>query len=477
MATRFRQGPEPRGSFTILLTGHDDEATITYTLSNERAEAAVEAGADYEPHQCNTALLHVAPCQDRVVLLPKNTLPGDRNFLQPKYRQLKAIILEDFDYFPFGPPNWEGEDEVWEFLEALPTGFVRDPEYGLGLLKELDRVVAAIEAVPGVTTLVLRKGGTSALLGDTYVLSYREFEALRLGLGRIHRRALMDARLDKAILTHNTLLTARDPVRFPERSRPYRPDAIFRTISATALKGAAVSVDDGLAAIKVVAAARKPLAEAAQPALLELQHQIELLTLEDLIAKMRDLLDKRLSEDVWQAFFVDNPFVLSLAFGLPIVAVGNQVSVGGRKFSGKGEKVADFLHRNELTDNLVVVEIKTPTTKLFARAYREGVHPPSAELAGAITQVLDQRLQLQKNIAAKKEASRRWDIESYVVKCLVIVGRGPSEDEPDLRKSLELFRNSLADVLVVTYDELAWKLEHLHRFLTAGSSASLGAAP
>jgi len=187
-------------------------------------------------------------------------------------------------------------------------------------------------------------------------------------------------------------------------------------------------------------------------------------TLKQLIAKLDAMLSARHTEKQWQQLFLDNPFVLSLAFGLPIVSIGDQMSVGGRRLDGTGDKIVDFLHRNALTDNVSLVEIKTPGSKLLGTEYRNGVYGPSAELTGAITQVLDQRYQLQRSIAVIKDTSRRSDIESYAIKCMIIIGTTPAT--PEAKKSLELFRNSLNDVLIVTFDELLTKLKHLLEFIS-----------
>jgi hypothetical protein len=179
---------------------------------------------------------------------------------------------------------------------------------------------------------------------------------------------------------------------------------------------------------------------------------------------MERLMNGNHAEGVWQKFFMDNPFILNLAFGLPIVAVGGQVSVGGRALSGHGDKVADFLHRNNLTDNLALVEIKTAKTPLLGASYRRDVYPPSKELTGSITQLLDQRYHLQTEIAMLRHNSNRSDLESYAIKGVVIAGTMPTERAE--KKSLELFRNSLNDVLVITFDELLGKLRGLHAFLS-----------
>jgi len=358
----------------------------------------------------------------------------------------------------------DSDDAVRDMLEYLPTGFLKDPEYGLGIQREFRFIMTAIGEIGSVRKLLVSKRQLSRLEGDTYVLAYRDFEAVRKGIARIHSSAVGSAAVDKQILCHNALLTARLPGTYPERHRPYKPDTVFKAVSGDQMAAKTLSNADQVAAMGIVSKKKNELSKSHPQELLELRREIELVTLEQLIEKLDKMLASRHTERQWQQLFFDNPFVLSLAFGLPIVALGGQISVGGRRLDGGGDKIVDFLHRNALTDNVTLVEIKTPRASLLGSKYRDGVFAPSGELTGAITQVLDQRYQLQKNIATLKEASRKADLESYAIKCMVIIGATPTT--PEGKKSLELFRNSLNDVLVVTFDELVTKLKQLREFLS-----------
>ena len=199
--------------------------------------------------------------------------------------------------------------------------------------------------------------------------------------------------------------------------------------------------------------------------LAKLQGDIELVTLDALIVRFADMLGKKLDEAHWQAFFNENPFILHMAFGYPVIKVQDQASVGGRKLSGKGEKITDFLLKNALTNNTALFEIKTPQTKLLAKtAYRGGVYPPAKDLSGSMNQMLDQRYQFQREVSSIKDKSKLWDLESYAVHCCLIIGKTPEgEDE---KKSFEIFRRNSKDVSVVTFDELLEKLKQLKAFLT-----------
>ena len=215
----------------------------------------------------------------------------------------------------------------------------------------------------------------------------------------------------------------------------------------------------------------KAIAETKPEKLAKLQHDIELVTLEALIARYEEMITEKLSERHWQDFLNENPFILSLAFGYPIIKVKDQAFVGGRKISGSGDKITDFLVKNRLTNNTAIIEIKTPQEKLLnVGTYRDGVYTPSTELSGSINQALDQKYRFEREIAQFKENSKIRDIETYSVHCCLIIGRMPSSD--DKQKSFELFRRNSKSVDVIAFDELLVKLKQLRDFLNSDHAES-----
>jgi len=410
---------------------------------------------------------------DLLVTHPLNTTASNRGFLQPKYNRLRTVTFEVFG------SSWPNDvDDGIGILDTLPAGFVRDPYFGLGLNWYLRYLIEAIEELDGVTDLRIRRGrrsGEPKISGRSYSITAKMFDDARKAINRVHNKALVIAASEKRVYAHNTLLTALDPIAHPEQSRAYRKDAIIETIGKSIGRSVALSAADQEAVIMVTRAAAGPLSRAKPGALLELNREIEVVTLEALIERIDAMLAKRLKEAAWQAFFIDNPFVLRLAFGLPIMIVGDQISVGGRRFSGVGDKISDFVAKAAASGNLALIEIKTPETSLLETTpYRGSLHAPGRELSGAVNQVLDQRYQLQKSIQSLKENSGIWDIETYAVQGLVIAGRTPNTK--DKLKSLELFRNGLKSVMVVTFDEMLTKLKYLLDFLRE-PSASTAPAP
>src|SRR5260370_10650140 len=131
-----------------------------------------------------------------------------------------------------------------------------------------------------------------------------------------------------------------------------------------------LSTADQNAAIRLVDQNKKEIAQKAPQQLLQLRKDIELVTLEVLIQKFEAMLAKDLPEARWQGLFNDNPFILSLAFGFPIIAIKDLAFIGGKTFSGGGGKITDFLVKNSLTDNSALVEIKNSKAKLLTGGYR-----------------------------------------------------------------------------------------------------------
>jgi hypothetical protein len=150
------------------------------------------------------------------------------------------------------------------------------------------------------------------------------------------------------------------------------------------------------------------------------------------------------------------------------VFIDAQVPIGEGNNSAKGKKIADYLLRNAMTNNASLVEIKRPSTKLMkARPYREGVFGVQAEIGEAVTQVLDQALQLTRHDADTRMRTGDSSWVSNAPRCFVVAGRASELDTDDKQKSFELYREHLAGVRLVTYDEILGQLKTLHDFLAA----------
>nr|WP_242484828.1 Shedu immune nuclease family protein [Rhodococcus sp. MS16] len=218
--------------------------------------------------------------------------------------------------------------------------------------------------------------------------------------------------------------------------------------------------------IETFAAESTALARTRPEAFLKLHRDVELVNLDRLIEAYEESLAGSTVELDWQIFFDNNVFALQQVFGTPMVSFQSTASVGGVGFSGSGGKIADFLYKNPMTNNAALVELKRPSTPLLApKKYRGGVFRPSNDLAGAVTQVMDQAYQLMTSFAQLRFSSRS-DLEAYAVQCFVIAGRTASLDHPDKQKSFEMYRANSRSVKIVTYDEILEQLKFLRNFLS-----------
>lgn len=165
-------------------------------------------------------------------------------------------------------------------------------------------------------------------------------------------------------------------------------------------------------------------------------------------------------EGFWQITLRENVYAISQVFAVPLVFIKDAAYVGGMNIDRRNAKLVDYLFSEESSREAVLVEIKTPATKLLGQKYR-GTFRPSAELSGAMMQSLDYRRSLSKNLSSLVEGTK-YKLSAFAPRCVVIIGNGAEElGTEDKREAFEMFRANSRDVEIITYDELFRKLEVL----------------
>ncbi len=427
--------------------------------------------ANLKPAQAGkhrTKLLDINGQVNFLTIHPISTFGDKPNFLKPKYGQVERITLEGPEIVGVVPTTPE---DVLELLEKLPSAFTKDYAYGLGLAKPYRFIIDAVEELSDCAEIVItskHSTGPGPKDNQFFYISKKDFEQARRDMNSIDRLAQTAARAVKETKAYNILAERLGlPKLEPKAGRhPYR-----KLFTAVAQGNEELSEEDQNAVIGALSQHAESIAQEQPEKLAKLRGDIELVTLEALIKRYEEMLSQKLVEGRWQEFFNGNPFILNMAFGYPVIKVRDQASVGGRKLSGAGEKITDFLVKNSLTDNTAIFEIKTPQTPILNKtAFRDGVYTPSSDLSGSINQALDQKYQFQKQIAQIKDNSKIYDIETYAVHGCLVIGLTPDGD--DQRKSFELFRRNSKDIDVVTFDELLEKLKQLSAFLRAADQES-----
>lgn len=184
----------------------------------------------------------------------------------------------------------------------------------------------------------------------------------------------------------------------------------------------------------------------------------------------------------WQDFFERNTWIFGYGLKYQILkSVQSQPQYGGTNVAGKGTEKGDYLVRTEAEIKFtVLVEIKRPDSLLLgSKSYRNGAWQLGEDLIGGVSQ-------LQANC-------RRWEIEGsqaeqnretlqqnkiYTVhpKGILVIGATIQLNDSAKRNTFELFRGSIANPEILTFDELYERakfiVEHTGEATQVGNSAS-----
>lgn len=405
-------------------------------------------------------ILKVTP--DDLTIYPIFPRSGHSKYADSKYDTVKSIRITRQVCQPYAHPTDEGSVE--EVLADLPTGLAKDWRYGLGFHYEYRFIALAVAELDGVEEIVLHGGrgyDDTRVQGSTYYLGIGQLELLRRGLDRLSQRHQRETAADKKLICYTGLLHRAAPGVYPPKARKLPPDVLSNLISLGSVNPQ-LSLKDQQQAVRLTQQNLPTLAKSEPRTLFNLKEQIELVTLGELIEVYRKMMNSNVGESRWQAFLSDNPFILDMAFGYPVKKIANQPYVGGKNFSGRGGQYSDFLMAARATGNLALIEIKHPQHDLLGRQYRQ-TYTPSHELSGSVGQIISQRGNVQREIfGLARDFKDR--VHAHAVAAIVIIGRTPEEE--DKQEAFEQYRNSLKDVLVVTFDELQVRLESIHQALT-----------
>lgn len=178
-------------------------------------------------------------------------------------------------------------------------------------------------------------------------------------------------------------------------------------------------------------------------------------------------------EAVWQKFFESNHWIFG--YGLNVISTQavddsklERITTGANFFGGAGKRIDAILRSRGFISSLMFCEIKTHATRLLAHdAYRPpDVFRPSDEFSGGIAQL---QKTVDKALREIKEAFHRFaepdgtpsGIEVAAIKpkqALVIGQLQEFNTEHGINRervtSFELFRRSVPEIEVITFDEL-----------------------
>jgi len=190
----------------------------------------------------------------------------------------------------------------------------------------------------------------------------------------------------------------------------------------------------------------------------------------DYFEQIRGKKGARGTEALWQMFFEKNQWVFG--YGLSYFFVTGfdnrklEQVVQGHDLLNRGKRADGVMKTRGIINALCFVEIKKHDTPLLESGpYRPGCWAPSSELAGAVAQVQATVASAMHNlyglVRPQDEAGDPTgeEVFNYRPKSFLVVGslsqfmaeHGVNQDKV---RSFELYRNSLAGVDILTFDEL-----------------------
>lgn len=178
-------------------------------------------------------------------------------------------------------------------------------------------------------------------------------------------------------------------------------------------------------------------------------------------------------EAVWQEYFESNPWIfgfgLNYIFNSPLDGKKLEQTVEGYSITGGGKRSDALLQTNGLIQTLCFGEIKTHRKNILKETkqpYRPESWAVSGELAGGISQVQRTVQKSLKNITTALSLKDKDGFNStnpiylYKPKSFLIIGslkefmNSNGDINEDKFSSFELFRRSISDIEIITFDEL-----------------------
>ncbi|MDV9168625.1 DUF4263 domain-containing protein [Streptomyces sp. W16] len=205
----------------------------------------------------------------------------------------------------------------------------------------------------------------------------------------------------------------------------------------------------------------------------QLQRFERLLTDVDYFQQEESLATTRGAEAVWQAFFETNQWIFG--YGLNLIACESiddgkleRITAGANIFGGSGKRIDAIMRSKGLISSMLFCEIKTHDTELLAKTpYRAGVFQASKELGGGVAQV-QKTVSKAQQLISREFLTRMYEddgtptgVELSTTRPRQVVVIGSLREftdnggvNPEKINSFELYRTSIQDVEVITFDEL-----------------------
>lgn len=405
----------------------------------------------------------------REYLVEENSSFKKFNFVdtEKKIDQLSRITFINEDKTILYPFGYEGGQkylnietmEVIGFKRNFPVGLFKSVNYGWGFTRPLAAFAKYIDEDLEINKVIIIKDGTNTLDLENKILTINGSFLKDLNTILTHTIKQCKEEIKDTVLIELNRYFPKDISR-PEKK--YQKDDLTKVLRTWGNDIEEFSDSDKEEIINLFnKLSVTPLVNLHN--VTQTKQILEKKYIENSIEEFESLLastsETPTLEKKWQTFLQKHNWIFSTIFAQPIILFQREAYVGGKTVDNSDGKFADFLLKNNLSNNVSFFEIKTHLTKLTEdKPYRgSDVYGASKELCGCINQVLNQRDNFQKEFYSLKYKSKS-EIETFNSECIVLIGN-LSILKPEQLKSFELFRANYKNVNILTFDEVLNKLK------------------
>lgn len=453
--------------------GHDEEVQLKLLEGNtvfvwRRSDAFSLSGHTAEE-------LEVArwdPSAGLLTIVPRMATSGD---LEPQFDKVEELRIDADLLTGREPEQWVDENERGIGLElgCLPSGFGKIFRYGLGLRRHYRRIIQHVEDHTHCAAVRFVVAGPEGLDGPVFNIRGERFAEFKRAVDRNRERATTVAARVNVTEAHNAVA---ELLGLPQRKTTVGRHPVIVAMSRELTGLPVLDSEERRALVRQTSLESRAAAVEAPEEFGQLRRDIEVVSLDVLIEQFDRSMTGAAAKDEshWQHFFQTNTFALQQLFAVPIALFGEQVTVKGINALGQGSRIADFVLVNTITRTALVVEIKTPAAGLTGSIYRGAggaeIFLPHKDLMGAVTQLQAQMESARVHLPdLLRDTPGLGPIDTVVVRGAVIAGMaqplGAEEKASYLR-----FRDGLAGLEVVAFDEVRDRLRVLRDLLASGAS-------
>jgi len=387
----------------------------------------------------------------------------DSNIPDRKTREVFKNKLKEVHY-PFYE-NGQKYKYIYSFcfVDVSPgniKGVSNSVGRGLGFTRNLSSIIKELEDIPRVSNILVSKKDFTSIKADKITFNISDLENIFKSLKPFNDKQFKERRR----ITKN-LLAEIIPSRFKKDVSRYTKGDLTAFIISKDLKNNKISEEDAKNIVEILPEEIKE-----QQIIYKIEEKIKSIKIKKAKKDFEKLKsqknDSECLERRWHNFFKENNWIFSYVLLLPAVIYGDEMYVGGKNIKNKGGTIVDFLYKNPLSNNVCIIEIKTHKTPICNKTLYRGtdVFPFNGKFTGAINQVLIQKNKLLKNyLSLRKEELEDKKTNEFIdvfnPKCVLVVG-SISDMIKKQQNNFDIFRNSMGNVEIITFDEIEKKLDY-----------------